>query len=102
MKLPNRMSAQSVQLTLAATAVVGCGLGVLFGVLGWYWAVFAVAPVAFGAMVLMFLNRCPRCRHPLWKKSGEWPFEQPKNLWDHACASCGLDLRTPPHKIFEQ
>jgi hypothetical protein len=81
---------------------VGCGLGVLFAVLRWDWAAFAIAPIVFGAMLLMLLNRCPRCHYPVGKKGGEWPFEQPKDLWNHYCAKCGLDLRTPPNQLTGQ
>ncbi|MDZ4692270.1 hypothetical protein [Terricaulis sp.] len=91
-----RFSAQSVQLSAAVVAFVSCGLAVLLAYPGYEWPAFVLAPIAFGAMVLMLVNRCPRCSYPVWKKGGEWPFEQPKNIQDKTCGRCGLDLTSKP------
>lgn len=59
------------------------------------WLVFVLAAVSFGGILYaLVILRCPECKQQVLKKSGDWPFESPKNPHDPLCAKCGLDLRT--------
>jgi len=83
---------QLLNWILVMALVTGAAVAGVFGFSTLMYVLSGVLLLSFAALLV---RRCPRCKYPLWKSSGDWSTERPRALTDAKCSKCGLDLAKP-------